>query len=69
MSVQIRIKSLFKTVLSKNLIGIQSVKHSLDRDQAGHYVGLELGLDKENKSTFSINSPRNTVNVLKFRTH
>ena len=29
----------------KNLIGIQSVKHSLDRDQAGHYVGLDLDLN------------------------
>ena len=29
----------------KNLIGIQSVKHSLDRDHAGHYVGLDLGLN------------------------
>ena len=29
----------------KNLIGIQNVKHSLDRDHAGHYVGLDLGLN------------------------
>ena len=29
----------------KNLIGIQSVKHSLDQDLAGHYVGLDLGLN------------------------
>ena len=29
----------------KNLIGIQSVKHSLDWDHAGHYVGLHLGLN------------------------
>ena len=29
----------------KNLIGMHSVKHSLDRDHAGHYVGLDLGLN------------------------
>ena len=38
---------MFKTVCKriKNQIGIHSVKHSLDRDHAGHYVGLDLGLN------------------------
>ena len=38
---------MFKSVCKriKNLIGIQSVKHSLDRDHAGHYVGLDLSLN------------------------
>ena len=42
-----RALSVFKTVCKRitNLIGIQSVKHSLDQDHAGHYVGLDLGLN------------------------
>ena len=38
---------MFKTVCKriKNLIRLHSVKHSLDRDHAGHYAGLDLGLN------------------------
>ena len=38
---------MFKTVCKriKNLIRLHSVIHSLDRDHAGHYAGLDLGLN------------------------
>ena len=51
----------------KNLIGIQSVKHTSDRDHAGRYVGLDLGLIfLLKKRTVLTNSPRYTVIVQKF---
>ena len=59
---------MFKTVYKriKNQIGIQSVKHSLDRDHAGHCVGLDLGLNfLHKKKTVLTNSQRYTVNVKK----
>ena len=59
---------MFKTVCKriKHLIGIQSVKHSLDRDHAGHYVGLDLSLNfLLKKKTVLINSPRYTVKMFK----
>ena len=58
---------MFKTVCKriKNLIRLHSVKHSLDRDHAGHYAGLDLGLNFLLKKIVLTNSPRFTVNVKK----
>ena len=57
----------------KNLIGIQCVKHSLDRDHAGHYVGFDLGLNfllkkRFDKFTKIYRKCSKKLNTLKFLT-